>query len=116
MGYLPNSRSSFSSKTFKEYKGYSFKNYVKLINKYPDYHFDIVFVDGRSRVACIKHALKKIKNGGVLILDNSERDEYQSAFKYLKKYKHKDYFGNGPYSDTKWQTTAWFINDGSSRL
>ena len=56
--------------------GYNFENYVKAIDVYPDAHFDIVIVDGRARPSCIKRAIAKIKSGGMLVLDNSDRKYY----------------------------------------
>lgn len=58
------------------YKGQSFEKYVKSIDAFPDKTFDIIVVDGRSRNACISHALPKLKDNGYLIVDNSEREEY----------------------------------------
>lgn len=54
----------------------SFKNYVTVIDKFPVDYFDIVLVDGRSRPACLLHSTDKIRKGGLLILDNSERGYY----------------------------------------
>lgn len=59
-----------------DYEELSFEAYVKSIDVYPDNYFDLVVVDGRARPACIKHAVPKIKRGGFLILDNSDRDYY----------------------------------------
>jgi len=59
-----------------DYHGCFFENYVKAIDIYPNEHFDVVVVDGRARPSCIKRALPKIKKGGMLILDNSDRSYY----------------------------------------
>jgi hypothetical protein len=58
------------------FKGYSFKNYAKYISAFPDESFDVVVIDGRSRPACIVHAISKIKCGGMLILNNSNQAYY----------------------------------------
>lgn len=58
----------FSNSTFKEY--------VTVIDKFPNAYFDIVLVDGRSRPGCLLHSIKKVKKGGLLILDNAEREYY----------------------------------------
>lgn len=57
-------------------RGLSFKRYVETIDKYPDGNFHIVLIDGRSRASCLKHAPAKIQQGGLLILDNSDRHHY----------------------------------------
>ena len=46
--------------------------------------FDVVLVDGRERVACIKNAVNKLTPGGVIILDDAEREKYQAAFTFMK--------------------------------
>lgn len=53
-----------------------FKNYSSLIGKYNDGYFDIVLIDGRSRPACIMHSYNKVKVGGLLVIDNAEREYY----------------------------------------
>ena len=58
------------------FKDFLFKNYVSSIDKFQDNYFDIVLVDGRSRPACIKHSVNKVKKGGLLVLDNAEREYY----------------------------------------
>ncbi len=47
--------------------------------------FDIVLVDGRDRVACVKKAVQKLTTRGVIILDDAEREKYQEAFVFMKK-------------------------------
>jgi len=93
--------------TLKEYVDMSFENYVKIIEEYQDGEFDLVFVDGRARLSCILHSLRKIRHGGYLILDNSERQEYDDAKSFLVDYKRTDFFGIGPYSLELWQTSVW---------
>lgn len=59
-------------------KGLNYRAYASAIDSFPDAYFDCVVVDGRSRPACIVHALPKIKTGGYLVLDNSDRAYYLS--------------------------------------
>jgi len=40
-------------------------------------------IDGRHRVESIKQSMSLIKDGGILILDNSDRVDYQEAFTLL---------------------------------
>jgi hypothetical protein len=60
--------------------------------------FDIMIVDGRRRVKCAANSLKKIKPDGVIIFDNSEREDYKDAISLLEKasYKRIDFWGLGP--------------------
>ena len=62
-----------------KYEGLWFKDYAAAIDAYPDGHFDVVLVDGRSRPSCVKHAVAKVKEGGLLVLDNTERGYYLTA-------------------------------------
>ncbi|MBX2962588.1 MAG: class I SAM-dependent methyltransferase [Cyclobacteriaceae bacterium] len=60
-----------------------FTEYYSFIDQYPDDYFDFVIVDGRARVECALHALPKLKQGGILILDNAERLRYRSIHENL---------------------------------
>lgn len=65
------------------YAGMNFKAYVTAIDRYPDGHFDVVLVDGRARTSCVVHGLRKLKSGGLLVLDNAEREHYTAKSKAL---------------------------------
>ncbi len=101
-----------------EFAGYttnSFVDYVRTIDSEPDSSFEVVMVDGRARMACIVHALDKVKPGGVLILDNSEREQYQKGLmdlqnSSLRHWKRIDLSGPGPFGNFGcwgWGTVAW---------
>ena len=75
----------------------SYRKYASYIDKFDDNYFDIIVVDGRARPSCIKHAISKIKTGGILILDNSDRDYYLSkTSQYLKNFQKNTYRGVVP--------------------
>ncbi|MBD3246212.1 MAG: methyltransferase domain containing protein [Candidatus Omnitrophica bacterium] len=78
-----------------------FYAYARKITAYPDDHFDFILVDGRARVGCMCFARKKVKRGGVLVLDNAERQRYQPAFGYFNGWT-KTETSNG-----LWHTTIW---------
>lgn len=49
--------------------------------------YDYISVDGRARVPCFKRALPLLKpEGGILLLDNSERVQYADAFAVVPKH------------------------------
>jgi len=54
-----------------------FRTYAETIDSYPDRWFDLVSVDGRARPACLRHAIPKVKPGGLLLLDNSDFAKYE---------------------------------------
>lgn len=59
-----------------EFKKKNFIKYVKSIDHFPRDYFDLVIVDGRARHSCIAYSISKIKKGGILLLDNAERNIY----------------------------------------
>lgn len=108
--YLPYHHLAYVSRTFPEHINCFFRSYVRSIKKYPKENFDFVMVDGRARVSCMHLALSKIKPGGYLMLDNSERPIYQAYMQTLNRFERLDFFGNGPRLVEPWQTTVWRIN------
>jgi hypothetical protein len=56
--------------------GWSFRRYVEQIAAVRDDSLDIVLIDGRARPACLAQALPKVRPGGLVILDNSDRPYY----------------------------------------
>ncbi len=86
--------------------------YCSKINEY-DEQFDIVLVDGRDRVNCIKKAVRKLSSKGVIILDNSNRDRYASVFLWegLKDFKHITFTGILPGGFKPDATTVFYRTD-----
>jgi hypothetical protein len=50
--------------------------YVDKIKVFPDRHFDLISVDGANRHKCFRAALRKLKPGGYLIVDNTDKDRH----------------------------------------
>ncbi len=61
--------------------------YYSVCEDFTDNYFDLILVDGRNRNGCIKHAIRILKRGGVLMLDNAERPYYQPGIKLLEGWK-----------------------------
>jgi predicted O-methyltransferase YrrM len=80
------------------------RGYVEYIDTFPDEHFDIIMVDGRRRSDCLRHAIPKLRCGGALVLDNSERAEYQEAMNAVNHWHRLDW--DSGYSEG-WMTTVW---------
>ena len=89
------------------YAGYNFSQYVRAIDSFPEESYDLIVIDGRARVDCITHAIGKVKRGGFLILDNSERPRYKDGKRYLDNYPQTKCNGVGPYARSIWHTTIW---------
>lgn len=45
--------------------------------------FDIILIDGRDRVRCAKNCVCKLKENGIIIWDNTNREYYEEGFQYL---------------------------------
>lgn len=58
------------------FNGWSFSRYAAQIDAFPEASFDLVLVDGRARPSCLVHAAPRVRPGGILILDNSDRAYY----------------------------------------
>lgn len=88
---------------------FSYKSYVCQIDEFDNGFFDVVLIDGRARPSCIKHSVAKVKSGGVLILDNSDREYYTERTDYLlhDHFFHKVFFGAGPLGTAFWSTSIY---------
>ncbi len=90
--------------------------YETSISSY-DQLFDFIIIDGRKRVDCIRNSFNRIAPGGVIVLDDSEREYYQEGIKFLeeKKFKKIDFWGIAPgYIHNK--CTTVFCKDFNSFL
>ena len=91
------------------FRGLSFEMYVRSIESFSDHSFDIVLIDGRARPACFAHAHPKVRPGGYLILDNSERPYYQGIHDTLHHlgWPSFDFNGPAPSASCFGRTTIW---------
>jgi hypothetical protein len=93
----------------KAYAGKNFEKYARIIDSFPDDYFDIVIVDGRVRPSCVQQSLPKLKKGGWLIIDNSERKYYTAPFSFDRKsWKISIFAGAVPYTKDFSETS--FLN------
>lgn len=76
--------------------------------------FDLVIIDGRQRVACTQHAIRKLSQRGVIIFDNSEREKYEPAIRLLlsKGFRRLRFTGFIP-QDFMGSETSIFYRDGN---
>jgi len=60
--------------------------------------FDIIIVDGRDRVNCCMNSVAALTPAGVIVLDDSERPEYDKARAFLKEagFKELSFSGISP--------------------
>lgn len=72
--------------------------------------FDIIVIDGRDRVNCAKNSLGALKEDGVIIWDNSNREQYREGYSYLIQngFKRLDFEGLGPNATRAWCTSIFY--------
>lgn len=60
--------------------------------------YDLIIVDGRDRVNCVVNSLESLSEIGVVVLDDSERSEYQEAITFMlnNSFKKIDFWGVSP--------------------
>jgi predicted O-methyltransferase YrrM len=74
--------------TQEEYpiKDISFEDYTNATNRFEEDSLDFILIDGRARKSCALNAIDKLKIGGIIILDNSERKRYEKVHQTFAKY------------------------------
>jgi len=92
-----------------KYKGLCFESYVKAIDNCPNQSLDLVVIDGRARMACFERALSKVKPGGAIMLDNSDRPSYAQAANLMGEVSQLDLAGITPWNLQVSQTSVWQI-------
>lgn len=107
----PESQSQQFRSSFPRYEQKSFEAYVRSLEKYPAHYFDVIFVDGRARSDALALAPQKVKPGGMIVLDNAERDRYQNAIRDLEAlgWKKLRFAGPGPYVKGEFWDTCVFL-------
>jgi hypothetical protein len=72
--------------------------------------FDLVVVDGRDRVNCMKQSLDALTDRGVMILDDSCRERYAEGRAYLtaRGYRCLDFWGLAPIKNVKSCTSVFY--------
>lgn len=75
----------------------------------PEYSCDVLVVDDVFRNAVVEGALNLVKPGGLLILDDSERERHKPVMErmLLNGWSCAHFFGAAPYHFHEKQTTIW---------
>ncbi|WP_396932398.1 hypothetical protein [Mycolicibacterium sp.] len=96
----PNSTKADAQRKFRSnnpaYRDHSFVDYVRAIESFPKGHFSVVAIDGRARNACIEIAADYVAPGGILLVDNSDRQAYWPEINKLKAHGWQSRNFNGP--------------------
>lgn len=62
----------------REWRSHDFSEYVQA-RDVPAGLFDLIVIDGRCRVACLRVACKRLKPDGLIVFDNSSRRRYAAG-------------------------------------
>lgn len=85
----------------------SFDEYVATVSAEPDNSLDLVIIDGRERVRCGLSAAPKVKPGGMLLLDDSDRPQYRRLHNALRGWRANHLRGLKTGDWVPRQTTVW---------
>jgi predicted O-methyltransferase YrrM len=74
------------------------EGFAVQVDALPDYSFDLVVMDfleapSVTRIDVLKPAMKKVKAGGYLLLDDSDRPGYAKAFRLLDGWHFRKFVG-----------------------
>jgi predicted O-methyltransferase YrrM len=71
-----------------------YQNFAKNSGK----KFDLIVIDSLKRFECAKNVIAALKPEGAVILDDSERKNYQKIFKFFAEngFEKRDFFGIAP--------------------
>ena len=91
------------------------KDYIGCIEEFPNRYFDVIFIDGADnrprpgdyRVRMVQAAVDKLKNYGLLVIDNSETLRCRQGVDFLRHWVTFDTF-NG-----KWSTSIYVKPKGA---
>lgn len=72
--------------------------------------YDIIVIDGRKRVECAKIAPLFLKPSGIIIWDNSLREQYKEGIGYLEDrgFRHIDFKGLNPLGHVMTVTSVFY--------
>jgi predicted O-methyltransferase YrrM len=80
--------------------------------------FDIVVIDGRDRVNCALNCLDSLREGGVIIWDNTNRKHYGEGFDFLARqgYRRLDFEGMAPGVIKTSKTTIFYKENNCLKI
>ena len=87
-------------------KGLEYSRFLLTLNK----KYNLILIDGADRVNCIKSAIKSLTTNGVIVLDDSQRIEYNEGIEFLEinGFKNIKFEGIKPGSIELYETTIFY--------
>src|SRR5262245_4699050 len=89
-----------------------FAAYAAALLDYPAGHFDVIVIDGMARTLTAWLAARQLGKTGMIIFDNSDRWQYNAAYRLLTDagFAKIDFWGLGPVYGFEW-CTSLFVRD-----
>ena len=89
-----------------------FAAYACELLQFPQGHFNIVVVDGMARTLTAWLAARQLGEDGIMLFDNTDRWQYNSAYKFLTEagFAKIDFWGVGPMNTYPWCTSLFIKN------
>jgi hypothetical protein len=89
-----------------------FMAYATEITRFERSSFDVVVVDGMARTLTAWLAAQYVKPEGIIVFDNTDRWQYNAAYRILNTagFQRIDYYGPGPVNRLEW-CTSLFVKD-----
>jgi predicted O-methyltransferase YrrM len=83
--------------------------YLDFLTTQKDESFDLISIDGRLRNESLKIASYKLKRGGFILLDNSDRNEYKQGIEFINSLGWSRQDLNGFCYSLEWdsRSTIW---------
>ena len=86
--------------------------YLQFLKRQENESFDLISIDGRLRSESLKIVSHKVKKGGYLLLDNSDRNEYKEGIDFIDNlgWSKQDFNGFCYSLDWDSKSTMWCRN------
>lgn len=87
---------------------YSETNYAQTVNDFGE--FDLIVIDGKDRVSAAKKAVDNLHPEGIIVWDDTNRDQYVDGFQRLRDagFKEISFQGMGPVSAARQRTSVFY--------
>ncbi len=94
---------------------FNYLGYAAAALEYPSGFFDVIVVDGMARILTAWIAARQLREGGLIVFDNSDRAEYTEGYEFLAKngFVRIDFWGPGPINPYEWCTSIFTKNLGA---
>ncbi|MFZ2322427.1 MAG: class I SAM-dependent methyltransferase [Ignavibacteriaceae bacterium] len=95
----------------------SIYDYLEYFNNLKE-KVDIIIVDGLHRNECLINSINKLSEKGIVILDDSERSEYQSGIDFILSngFKSLEFWGIAPTILFKKCTTVFYTSNNCLKV